>query len=58
MKNAEILEIFRKNYPEVKVEDYRPLWTEFTENRQGITIWTENGDVILYFSKPDQKPDS
>lgn len=29
--------------------DYRPLASAFVEDREGITIWLDNGDVILYF---------
>lgn len=55
MTNEEIKKLFEKNYPEVKINDYRPLDKDFAEDRQGITIWTENGDVIFYY--PKQKKD-
>ena len=54
MTNKEILELFEKNYPEVNYKDYRPFYPEFAEKRQGITIWTENDDVIFYFPNPNK----
>lgn len=50
MTNKEILDDFRSKY-QITVSDYRPLCAEFAENMEGITIWTDEGDVILYFPK-------
>ena len=38
MTNEEIKKLFEKNYPEVKINDYRPFDKDFAEDRQGITI--------------------
>lgn len=50
MTNKEILDNFKSKY-RITVSDYRPLCAEFVENMEGITIWTDEGDVILYFPK-------
>lgn len=50
MTNEEILNRFEEVFPFAKVDDYRPLRHElFTDGKQGITIWLENGDVIEYY---------
>ena len=53
MTNEEILDDFRSKY-KIPLSDYRPLCTGFVKGKEGITIWTEEGDVILYF--PKQRP--
>ena len=58
MTNKEILDDFKSKY-QITVSDYRPLSAEFVEDMQGITIWTEAGDVILYFPKREKdRPDA
>ena len=50
LTNADLLKIFKQNYPMLKVEDYRPLCPQlFTDGLVGITIWLENGDTIQYY---------
>ena len=49
MTNKEIIEIFRAKYPETKIYDYRPLLASFVAHMQGITIWTDKGDIIMFF---------
>lgn len=50
MTNEEILNRFEGVFPFAKVDDFRPLCHElFTDGKQGITIWLENGDVIEYY---------
>ena len=50
MTYEEILNRFEEVFPFAKVDDYRPLCHElFTDGKQGITIWLENGDVIEYY---------
>ena len=49
MTNGEIKEIFDENYPQMKVSDYRPLSSIFVKDMQGITIWTDKGDIIFFF---------
>jgi len=47
--NGEVFAEFKAKYPDMKVEDYRPLWDEFVKGKVGITIWLDNGDILLYF---------
>lgn len=50
MTNEKILSRFKEVFPFAKVDDFRPLCHElFTDGKQGITIWLENGDVIEYY---------
>ena len=49
MTNKEILEIFKEKYPETNISDYRPLSARFVKDMQGVTIWTEKGDIIFFF---------
>ena len=53
MTNADILREFRKKYPELNPIDYRPLSTLHYPKTQGIQIWLDNGDIILYFPKEE-----
>ena len=56
MTNKDIFDIFQKRYPEIKTIDYRPLSNHlFRPTGYGITIWTEKGDVILYFPKEGER---
>lgn len=49
MTNEEIYKKFCDlNIP---YNDYRPLYTECVNGRQGITVFLDNGDIILYFPK-------
>ena len=54
MTNQEIYHDFKSKY-DVKTSDYRPLSKIFVENRPGITIWTDKGDLILYFPKQAER---
>lgn len=56
MTNREILGDFKSKY-RVAVSDYRPLCADFVADMQGITIWTDKGDVILYFPKEGRRTD-
>lgn len=48
----EILNRFKDEFPLAKIDDYRPICHElFTNGKQGITIWLENGDTIEYYPK-------
>ena len=52
MTYEEILNKFKNNFPSAMVNDFRPIChKEFTDGKQGITIWLDNGDVIEYYSK-------
>lgn len=57
MTNRDIFAIFKSRYPDIKVDDYRPLWIEFVKDKEGITIWVDNGDMIMYFPKSDMRGD-
>lgn len=49
MTNHEILEIFRDRKV-IEVKDYRPLDADLLpKNKQGIIIWTEQGDALVFF---------
>lgn len=52
MTHDELLKKFHDAFPSAKVEDYRPICHEmFTDDRVGITIWLNNGDVIEYYPR-------
>ena len=52
MTNGDVLQIFKEKYPDVSVDDYRPLSDMFIPQSQpGIVIWAKEGDVIVYFPK-------
>ena len=54
MTNKEILDVFTERYPNVSVNDYRPIADMYMpKGRQGITIWTDTNDVILFFPCTD-----
>ena len=57
MSNQDLFNEFVKNYPDMKVNDYRPLWMDAVKGKPGITIWLDNGDVILYFPKEKEERD-
>lgn len=50
MTNKEIMKLFCERYG-IKIQDYRPLSDMYTPSTPGITIWTEEGDTILFFPK-------
>lgn len=52
--NGEIFKEFCNKYPDIKVNDYRPLYLDFVKNLEGITVWTDNGDTFLYFPKKEE----
>lgn len=58
MTNQDIYNIFRKRYSDMKVSDYRPLSDLFIPKGQGITIWADNNDVILFFPKEGENYES
>lgn len=51
--NGELFKDFCKKYPDIKVNDYRPLYLGFVDNLEGITVFMDNGDIILYFPKKE-----
>ena len=57
MTNKNLLMKFKNDFPFVKVSDFRPICHElFTDGKQGITIWLEDGSVIEYY--PNMKDDN
>ena len=53
MTDQEIYELFESKYPNFDVNDYRPLSNFLTGNRQGITVFFTNGDIIVYYPLPE-----
>ena len=52
----EVLNKFEDAFPFATVDDYRPICHElFTEGKDGLTIWLENGDVIEYYPNADKE---
>ena len=50
MTNKELLMKFKDEFPFAKVNDFRPICHElFTDGRQGITIWLEDGSIVEYY---------
>ena len=50
MTNRDLLDIFKSKYPEVPVDDYRPVDEIFLPtDLPGIIVWTKDGDVIAFF---------
>ena len=49
MTNSEIYNKFRLSYPDLHVDDYRPISDFLTDNRQGITVFLKNGDILVYY---------
>lgn len=53
MTNEDLYRLFRSTYPEIKPVNYRPAESMFVKGKVGITIWTDNGDMLMYFPNPD-----
>ena len=50
MTNKDLLMKFKDEFPFAKVNDFRPICHElFTDGRQGITIWLEDGSIVEYY---------
>lgn len=50
MTYRELLNIFKQRYPGISVHDYRPVVKmHIPTHLPGIVIWTEQGDVIVFF---------
>ena len=57
MTNKDLLMKFKDEFPFAKVSDFRPICHElFTDGKQGITIWLEDGSVVEYY--PNTKDDN
>lgn len=53
MTNEDLYRLFRSTYPEIKQVNYRPAESMFVKGKVGITIWTDNGDMLMYYPNPD-----
>ncbi len=52
MTYNDLIETFKARYPNLKVVDCRPICHElYTNDKVGITIWLENGDLLEYYPK-------
>ena len=47
----EIMTHFNELYPDLTVIDFRPACFDFVTGMPGLTIWLDNGDVLLYFPR-------
>lgn len=46
----EIAHIFEERYHS-QIKEYRPICDLFLEDKRGLTIWLDNGDMIIYCPK-------
>lgn len=46
----DIMNLFNQRYG-IKIKDYRPAADMYVPDSAGITVWTEEGDTIVYFPK-------
>ena len=54
MTFQECLNRFHDAFPNAEVDDYRPVCYEmFQENKEGMTIWLKNGDMVVYYPKQE-----
>ena len=53
MTFKECLDKFHKSFPLAEIDDYRPVYYGFQENKEGMTIWLKNGDMVVYFPKQE-----
>ena len=52
----EVLNRFEETFPFASINDYRPICHElFTEGKEGLTIWLNNGDVIEYYPNAESE---
>lgn len=54
MTNGEIYKMFLDRYGDFRPNDYRPLSELHYPKSEGIIIWGESGDVIVYFPNVDR----
>ncbi len=58
MTYNDLIETFKDRYSNLKIVDYRPVCHElFTDDKIGITIWLESGDVLEYYPKMEVEHD-
>lgn len=51
MTNGDLFSLFRERFPNLRPVDMRPLYRDYVVGRKGITVWLDNGDIILWFPK-------
>jgi hypothetical protein len=52
MTYNDLIDKFDDTFPFAKINDYRPICHElFEQGKVGITIWLENGDMVVYYPK-------
>lgn len=60
MTNAEIYEKFLDSFGEFRPVDYRPILLRYMPLGQGVIVYGDNGDTIIYIPKVkeiiDEKP--
>ena len=49
MTNGDLFSLFRQRFPNLRPVDMRPLDPTCVIGRVGLTIWLDNGDIILWF---------
>ena len=58
MTFQECLNRFHDTFHNAEVDDYRPVCYEmFQENKEGMTIWLKNGDMMVYYPKEAENED-
>lgn len=50
MTYKDIMLLFSQRY-NIKIKDYRPAYDMYVPYSAGITVWTEEGDTLLFFPK-------
>lgn len=50
MTYKDIMLLFSQRY-NIKIKDYRPASDMYVPNSAGVTVWTEEGDTLLFFPK-------
>lgn len=50
MSYRDLAELFEERY-KANVDDFRPICDLFLEDKRGVTIWTDNGDMIIFCPK-------
>lgn len=51
MTNGDLMDLFIQRFPKLTPIDFRPPLTDYVSNRVGLTVWLDNGDIILWFPK-------
>ena len=50
MTYDELIARFIEDFPDTKINDFRPICHEmFSDGKVGVTIWLNNGDMIEFY---------